>query len=110
MHNDIWSLGIILLNLTTGCSPWNSATLDDATYQAYLTDPDNFLTSALPISDELNDVMVWILKTDWTARMSLIDFRDAVESIGTFYAGNVVFEGSLALYPWETGVERGNEL
>jgi len=110
MHNDIWSLGIILLNLTTGHSPWNSATLDDATYEAYLMDPNNFLTSALPISDKLNDVMVWILKTDWTAQMSLVDFRDAVESIGTFYAGNIVFEGSLALYPWETGVELGNEL
>jgi len=110
MHNDIWSLGIILLNLTTGCSPWNSATLDDATYKAYLTDPNNFLTSALPISDELNDVMVRILKTNWTAWMLLVDFHDAVESIGTFYASNIVFEGSLALYPWETGVELGNEL
>jgi len=42
--------------------------------------------------------------------MLLVDFHDAVESIGTFYASNIVFEGSLALYPWETGVELGNEL
>jgi len=105
MYNDIWSLGIILLNLTTGRNPWKSATPDDPTYEAYLNDPDNFLTSVLPISDELNDILVQILETDWTARMSLNAFRDAVESISTFYADNVIFEGNLARCPWEAGVD-----
>ena len=108
MHNDIWSLGIILLNLTTGRIPWKSATADDATYQAYLKDPDNFLPSVLPISEEFNDILVQVLEADWTARMSLIDLRDAVEGIGTFYANNVIFEGSLARCPSEAGIDLGN--
>ena len=108
MHNDIWSLGIILLNLTTGRNPWKSATLDDATYLAYLKNPDNFLTSVLPISDELNDILVQILETNWTARISLVDLRDAIQNVSTFYADNVVFEGSLARCPWETGADLGN--
>ncbi|KAF8800575.1 kinase-like protein [Phlegmacium glaucopus] len=108
MYNDIWSLGIILLNLTTGRNPWKSATSDDTTYQAYLKDPNNFLPSVLPISEELNDILVQILETDLTARMSLIDFRDAIESISTFYSDNVIFEGSLAKCPWEAGVDLGN--
>ena len=108
MHNDIWSLGIILLNLATGRNPWKSATSDDATYQAYLKDPDNFLMSVLPISEELNDILVQILEIDWTARISLIDLRAAVEGVSTFYADHVIFEGSLARCPWEAGVDLGN--
>ena len=108
MHNDIWSLGIILLNLTTGRNPWKSATSDDATYQAYLKDPDNLLMSVLPISEELNDILVQVLEIDWTARISLIDLRAAVEGVSTFYADHVIFEGSLARCPWEAGVDLGN--
>ena len=108
-HNDIWSLGIILLNLTTGRNPWKSATLNDDTYQAYLKDPDVFLMSVLPISEELNDILVQILQINWTARISLIDLRAAVEGVSTFYADHVIFEGSLAKCPWEAGVDLGNE-
>jgi serine/threonine protein kinase len=108
MHNDIWSLGIILLNLATGRNPWKSATSNDATYQAYLKDPDNFLMSVLPISEELNDILVQTLEIDWTARISLIDLRAAVEGVSTFYADHVIFEGSLARCPWEAGVDLGN--
>ena len=107
-HNDIWSLGIILLNLTTGRNPWKSATSNDPTYQAYLKDPDIFLMSVLPISEELNDILVQILEIDWTARISLIDLRAAVEGVTTFYADHVIFEGSLARCPWEAGVDLGN--
>ncbi|KIK66288.1 hypothetical protein GYMLUDRAFT_137924, partial [Collybiopsis luxurians FD-317 M1] len=35
MHNDIWSLGIILLNLVTGRHPWKSATIWDPMFKAY---------------------------------------------------------------------------
>ena len=107
-HNDIWSLGIILLNLTTGRNPWKSATSNDDTYQAYLKDSDVFLMSVLPISEELNDILIQILKINWTARISLNDLRAAVEGVSTFYADHVIFEGSLAKCPWEAGVDLGN--
>jgi hypothetical protein len=108
MHNDIWSLGIILLNLATGRNPWESATSDNATYQAYLKDPDNFFMNVLPISKELNDILVQILETNWTDRISLIDLRNAIEGVSTFYADYVIFDGSLARCPWEDGVDLGN--
>jgi hypothetical protein len=98
-------LGIVLLNLSTGCSPWISATSDDASYQTYLKDPDHFLTSVLPISDKLNNTLVQILKTDWTARMSLFEFRAATQSLSTFYSNNVIFTGGLARCSWEAGVD-----
>lgn len=64
--------------------------------------------SVLPISEELNDILVQILEIDWTARISLIDLRAAVEGVSTFYADHVIFEGSLARCPWEDGVDLGN--
>jgi hypothetical protein len=64
--------------------------------------------SVLPISEELNDILVQILEIDWTARISLIDLRAAVEGVSTFYADHVIFEGNLARCSWEAGVDLGN--
>ena len=47
MFNDIWSLGIVLLNLTTGRNPWKAATLSDSTFRAYLHSPAEFLTTVV---------------------------------------------------------------
>lgn len=108
MFNDVWSLGIILVNLATGRNPWKSATPDDSTFQAYRQDPLNFLPTVLPISHELNKVLVRVLSLDWKSRYRLHEFRAAIENIETFYSDSVVFEGSLARCPWEEGVDLGN--
>jgi serine/threonine protein kinase len=62
MFNNIWSLGIILLNLATGRNPWKSAAADDPTFQTYLRRPLNFLRSVLPISSEVNDILSLFLR------------------------------------------------
>lgn len=105
MFNDIWSLGIILLNLATGRNPWKSATPDDPTFQAYLRDPINFLPSVLPISVEVNEILVKMLDVDWRERMTLREVRYAIEEVTNFYSDGVVFEGSMARCPWEAGME-----
>ncbi|TFK67732.1 hypothetical protein BDN72DRAFT_898705 [Pluteus cervinus] len=109
MSNDIWSLGIILLNLATGRNPWKSATPTDLTFQAYLRDPGNFLPTVLPISYELNDVLIRMLELNWQDRISLHELRDAMEDVHTFYSDNAVFEGSMARCPWEAGMEIESE-
>jgi len=109
MHNDIWSLGIILLNLVTGRNPWKSATEDDPTYLAYRREPSRFLPSVLPISEELNSLLIQTLRISWSERLSLKKLREGVESINTFYSDDVIFEGSLARCPWEAGMDLGNE-
>lgn len=105
MFNDIWSLGIILLNLATGRNPWKSATADDPTFQAYLRDPINFLPSVLPISSEVNDILMRMLEVDWQQRMTLREVRYAIEEVTSFYSDGVIFEGSMARCPWESGME-----
>ncbi|ESK84444.1 serine threonine protein kinase [Moniliophthora roreri MCA 2997] len=105
MFNDIWSLGIILLNLATGRNPWKSASMSDPTFQAYLRDPLGFLPTVLPISQELNAVLVRMLEVDWRERMTLPELRQAIEEVDTFYSEDVVFGGSMARCPWEPDME-----
>ncbi|KAG6845099.1 hypothetical protein H0H87_000798 [Tephrocybe sp. NHM501043] len=109
MFNDIWSLGIILLNLATGRNPWKSATPDDQTFCAYLRDPLNFLPTVLPISSEINDILTQMLEVDWRERMTLRELRNAIEDVQTFYSDNAIFEGSMARCPWEAGMDIDSE-
>ena len=105
MHNDIWSLGIILLNLATGRNPWKSATADDPTFQAYLRSPDSFLPSVLPISSEVNKILVGMLDIDYRRRLPLRQVKHAISQVKSFYSDGVIFEGSMARCPWESGMD-----
>lgn len=109
MFNDIWSLGIILLNLITGRNPWKSASADDCTFQAYLKDPVRFLPTVLPISDEVNALLVRTLEVDWRHRITLREMRQAVKGVRNFYSDDVLFEDSMARCPWEAGVHCDEE-
>ena len=104
MFNDIWSLGIILLNLITGRNPWKSAAADDCTFQAYLRDPTHFLPTVLPISEEVNMLLVRTLDVDWRRRNTLREMRMAIKGIENFYSPDVLFEDSMARCPWEAGI------
>ncbi|THH00494.1 hypothetical protein EW026_g2054 [Hermanssonia centrifuga] len=109
LFNDIWSLGIILLNLITGRNPWKSASPDDCTFQAYLKDPRHFLPTVLPISEEVNKLLVRTLEVDWRRRITLREMRLAVKSIKNFYSPDALFEDSMARCPWEAGVNMDDE-
>ncbi|GAA6039997.1 hypothetical protein JCM8097_002659 [Rhodosporidiobolus ruineniae] len=82
-HNDIWSLGVILVNLTCGRNPWKQACPSDETFCAYLGNPD-FLRSILPISDHTNRILKRIFALNPLARISLPDLRREILSVKTF--------------------------
>ncbi|KAF2487640.1 kinase-like domain-containing protein [Neohortaea acidophila] len=75
--NDVWSLGVILVNLTCGRNPWKRASLDDSTFRAFMRDR-NFLQSILPVSDELNCILQRIFEVDPKRRISLDALREAI--------------------------------
>ena len=73
----MWSLGVVLVNLTCGRNPWKRASLDDSTYRAFKKDP-TFLQSILPISPELNAILARIFEADPARRITIPELEQLV--------------------------------
>ncbi|KAK0937017.1 Serine/threonine protein kinase [Friedmanniomyces endolithicus] len=85
--NDVWSLGVILVNLTCGRNPWKRAAMDDPTFKAFQRDR-NFLRTILPISDELNFILQRIFEVDPRRRVSMTELRDLIVCCSSFTTGS----------------------
>lgn len=72
--NDVWSLGVILVNLTCGRNPWKRASQSDSTYRAYLKDRQ-FLRSILPLSPSLNAILQKVFEPNPMKRISISELR-----------------------------------
>ncbi|PKX92075.1 serine/threonine-protein kinase [Aspergillus novofumigatus IBT 16806] len=75
--NDVWSLGVILVNLTCGRNPWKRASIEDSTFRAYLKDP-YFLKSILPLSDDLVCILSRIFECDPSKRITIPELRQLI--------------------------------
>lgn len=85
--NDVWSLGIILVNLTCGRNPWKRASLDDSTYRAYRNNP-KFLSSILPLSAELDAILGRIFEVDPRKRIGIDELRNLILGCPRFTTSN----------------------
>ncbi|OCK89019.1 Pkinase-domain-containing protein [Cenococcum geophilum 1.58] len=75
--NDVWSLGVILVNLTCGRNPWKRASFDDTTFRAYMKDP-KFLRSILPLSAELDSILRRIFEYNPAKRTTIPELRELI--------------------------------
>lgn len=75
--NDVWSLGVILVNLTCGRNPWKRASFEDSTFRAYMKDP-KFLRSILPISLELDSILKRIFEFNPAKRITIQELRELI--------------------------------
>lgn len=75
--NDVWSLGVILVNLTCGRNPWKRASMDDTTFKAFRQD-SNFLQTILPISDDLNAILKRVFDVNAETRITLPELRSLI--------------------------------
>lgn len=81
---DIWSLGIILVNLVTGRRPWKTARASNVDFRAFLEDED-YLYNTFPISWALNQVLKWILCPNPMDRPQILQIRQTILNMDTFY-------------------------
>ncbi|EUC63763.1 Serine/Threonine kinase catalytic domain protein [Rhizoctonia solani AG-3 Rhs1AP] len=79
--NDVWTLGVVLVNLTTGRNPWEAASPLDATFKSYCEDPANFLPTILPITPAANKVLIRVFEQDQTKRISIPELREMVSRV-----------------------------
>ncbi|EPS29781.1 hypothetical protein PDE_04731 [Penicillium oxalicum 114-2] len=75
--NDVWSLGVMLVNLTCGRNPWKRASLEDSTYRAYLKDPF-FLKSILPLSTDMVHILGRVFERDPVQRITIPELRQLI--------------------------------
>ncbi|KZF19786.1 serine/threonine protein kinase, partial [Xylona heveae TC161] len=75
--NDVWSLGVILVNLTCGRNPWKRASTEDSTFRAFLKD-SKFLRSILPLSAELDNILRRIFECDPQKRITIPELRELI--------------------------------
>ncbi|KAJ5584500.1 uncharacterized protein N7459_004300 [Penicillium hispanicum] len=75
--NDVWSLGVMLVNLTCGRNPWKRASVEDSTFRAYLKDPF-FLKSILPLSTEMVCILSRVFERDPAKRITIPELRQLI--------------------------------
>jgi serine/threonine protein kinase len=81
--NDVWALGIILINLLTGKNPWVEPRRRDANYALYLTESSalSTLQSQFKLSVELSQILTSVFSPDPALRPSLSTFVEAVQHV-----------------------------
>ena len=75
--NDVWALGVLLINLACGRNPWRRASSEDSTFRAFLKD-SHFLSTILPISHELETILRRVFDCNPHTRISLSELRRLV--------------------------------
>ncbi|KIP06308.1 hypothetical protein PHLGIDRAFT_72901 [Phlebiopsis gigantea 11061_1 CR5-6] len=82
--NDVWALGIILLNMITSRSPWAKASTNDACFSEFLLNED-YLREMLPISEGANAIFRQIFRWDPRERITIPALRTAILELDTFF-------------------------
>ncbi|KAJ7583373.1 kinase-like domain-containing protein [Mycena floridula] len=85
VHSNIWAIGIILINLITGQSPWKRATNDDRQFNAFVKDPKSLHAKQFSMSEAASRLIRGVLTIDLLARTSLVNLHRQIVMVDTFW-------------------------
>ncbi|KAF9164357.1 hypothetical protein DFQ26_001568 [Actinomortierella ambigua] len=81
--NDVWSLGVILINLVFGRNPWKQACPRDETFSTYVINNDS-LQRILPMTDEMSDIVKSVFCLNPKKRITLSELARRVQACSAF--------------------------
>ncbi|KND01275.1 RAN protein kinase [Spizellomyces punctatus DAOM BR117] len=81
---DVWSLGIILVNLLFGKNPWHEATASDPIYAAYRGSNPDILIEQFGITMEFNTVLARVFDPNPLSRPSVSELALLIDSLDRF--------------------------
>jgi serine/threonine protein kinase len=88
LAGDIWSLGVLIVNITCARNPWPIAEIESAdgnlVFRTYMLKDKSILRAILPISKQFNDFLNRIFTMDPSSRMSLDDMYATVKGLDFF--------------------------
>ncbi|KAJ3131656.1 hypothetical protein HK100_006145 [Physocladia obscura] len=82
--NDVWALGVILLNLLFGKNPWFEAHMTDAIFSAYAISNPNVLRQQFNLTIQFDAVLRRVFELDPRRRCSVKELKVLVESVSKF--------------------------
>lgn len=89
---DIWSLGILLINLTCIRNPWLKAhQLQDTTFRQFIMDT-TVLKNILPISNELYHILIKVLQLNPSLRCDISTLMVMIKNCTSFLCPNSTVE------------------
>jgi serine/threonine protein kinase len=83
--NDVWSLGIILINLLTRKNPWSEPSENDPMYQEWSSGSEeirfNLFVKQFSLSKEIDEIIRGCFALEMTDRISVDNLALAIENI-----------------------------
>ncbi|KDQ20431.1 hypothetical protein BOTBODRAFT_100256, partial [Botryobasidium botryosum FD-172 SS1] len=76
-ENDVWALGVIFFNMTTGKSLWHRAELEDEEFLKFITTP-NYFRDNFSVSTAFQSLLARVFELDPMLRITIPEFREAV--------------------------------
>ncbi|KZT73768.1 kinase-like protein [Daedalea quercina L-15889] len=83
-HGDIWALGVLLVNMTTGLNPWEMAVTADDAFGEFLVDDEHF-EQVLPVSKAACSLLKQIFSINPLARPTIPELRERILELPTFF-------------------------
>ncbi|KAJ3192487.1 hypothetical protein HK101_006403 [Irineochytrium annulatum] len=87
--NDVWALGVILLNLLFGKNPWFEAFPTDAIFSAFSGQNPNVLRQQFDLSPHFDSVLRRAFDLDPRRRCTISDLKALIDALPRFVGGSV---------------------
>ncbi|KAJ3318606.1 hypothetical protein HDU76_000783, partial [Blyttiomyces sp. JEL0837] len=84
--NDVWALGVILLNLLFGKNPWFEAYPTDAIFAAFSGGNPNILKQQFNLTPHFDSILRRTFDLDARRRCTVSELKELVESVPKFVA------------------------